>query len=207
MSQINYIAYMDDIITPTLNTTIINPSISESPTYTTVSFIPNLESGGNITSYNYGYSYAYPSLNTTYYPSGNTGANYIPLPQGSTGSNQNIINGPIGTIFTPMIYTGYTGTNCRHTCSCCIPRYISNNPPHIGTKIIPKNAEDVITFENIQDGDILIDFKRDNNKSEYECGAFYKESTLKFILQSNKNQFTMEQLDKSSIVKYTAVIL
>ena len=83
---------------------------------------------------------------------------------------------------------------------------MNDDPPHIGTKIIPKNAEDTITFENIQNGDILIDFKRDDNKSEYDCGAFYKESTLKFILQSNKNQFTMEQLDKSSIVKYTAVI-
>jgi hypothetical protein len=200
---------MDDIIiTPTLNTTVIN-TISSSPTYTTVSSIPTLESSYN---YTYNYTYTFPSLNTTYYPSGyiqtpsgNTGTNYIPPPQGSTGTNQNIMNDPISTVFTPIIYTGYTGTNCRHTCSCCIPRYMNENP-HIGTKIIPKNAEDAITFENIQDGDILIDFKRNDNKSEYDCGAFYKESTLKFILQSNKNQFTMEQLDKSSIVKYTAVI-
>jgi hypothetical protein len=177
MSQTNYIAYMDDIITPTLNTTVVNPFISEPPTYTTVS------SEGNIALYNY--TYAFPS-------------EYVHTPSDNTE------NSPVNTIFTPIIYTGYTGTNCRYTCNCCIPRYLNNYLSHVGTKIIPKNAEDTITFENIQDGDILIDFKRDNNKSEYECGAFYKESTLKFILESNKNQFTMEKLDKSSIVKYTA---
>jgi len=160
----NYIAYMDDIITPTLN-----PSLLETPTYTTVMSMPN----DNITLYNY--SYTFPSLNTTYYPNEYT-----------------------------LQTTGYTGTNCKYTCSCCIPKYMNNNYPHVGIKIIPKNAEDAITFENINDGDILIDFKRDNNKTEYDYGTYYKESTLKFILQSNKNQFTMEQLDKSSIVKYTA---
>ena len=80
------------------------------------------------------------------------------------------------------------------------------NIPHVGVKSIPRNSSDVITFDDINDGDILIDFKRDSTKSEYDCGAYYKESTLRFILQSRKNQFTLLPIDIDSIVKYTAQI-
>ena len=75
--------------------------------------------------------------------------------------------------------------------------------PNIGYKTIPKNSSDIITFEDIVDGDILIDFLRDT-KTEYEYGIYYKESTLNTILQSNKNQFTMKPIDIKSIVKYIA---
>jgi hypothetical protein len=74
----------------------------------------------------------------------------------------------------------------------------------VGDKIIPKNSEDAITFEQINDSDILIDFKRTNTKTEYDFGAFYKQSTLEYILKSNKNQFTLESIDINSIVKYVA---
>ena len=75
--------------------------------------------------------------------------------------------------------------------------------PNIGFKTIPKNSSDIITFEDIVDGDILIDFLRDT-KTEYEYGIYYKESTLDAILKSKKNQFTMKPIDIKSIVKYIA---
>jgi len=78
-----------------------------------------------------------------------------------------------------------------------------NNIPHIGSKPIPINSYDIITYEDIQDGDILINFNRDDNKTEYDYGAYYKESSLRFILDSKKNPFTMKNLDMNSLVKYT----
>jgi hypothetical protein len=78
--------------------------------------------------------------------------------------------------------------------------------PNIGFKNIPKDSTDVITLESIKMGDILIDFKRDDNKSEYDYDVYYKESSLKYILETNKNPFTMETLNRNSIVKYIAVI-
>lgn len=87
------------------------------------------------------------------------------------------------------------------------PGYIEtiiNTIPDIGIKIVPKNSIDVITFEDINEGDILINFNRYNNKTEYDCGAYYKESSLKNILLSKKNPFTMKELDISSFTKYKA---
>lgn len=87
------------------------------------------------------------------------------------------------------------------------PGYIEtiiNTIPNIGTKIVPKNSTDLITFEDINEGDILINFNRYKNKTEYDCGAYYKESSLKNILLSKKNPFTMKELDLSSFTKYQA---
>ena len=87
------------------------------------------------------------------------------------------------------------------------PEYIEtmiNTIPNIGIKIVPKNSTDLITFEDINEGDILINFNRYENKTEYDCGAYYKESSLKNILLSKKNPFTMKELDLSSFTKYQA---
>jgi hypothetical protein len=161
----------------------------------------------------------YTGINITFPTPDNTGTNYISPPQGNTGTNYTFPPpGYTGTnyIFPTTYSTGYSGTNYTLTsyvtgysgtnCSCCTSKYLTNIP-YGGTKIVPANAEDSITFETIENGDILVDFKRTENKTEYECGALYKESTLEFILRSNKNQFTMEPLDKSSIIKYTAVLM
>jgi hypothetical protein len=75
----------------------------------------------------------------------------------------------------------------------------------IESRIVPKDSTDVITYEDIKDGDILVDFLRDD-KTEYDHNTFYKESTLKYILESNKNQFTMKPIDSTTIVKYKAQI-
>jgi hypothetical protein len=82
------------------------------------------------------------------------------------------------------------------------PKKITNIP-YIGNKKIPKGSYDIITYERINDKDILIDFKRDH-KTEYEYNTFYKESNLDNIIKSGKNQFTMLSIDYSSVVKYTA---
>ena len=147
---------------------------------------------------------------TIFTPTGYSGTNYTItyIPTGYSGTNYTItgFTGTSDLIMLPFGHTGASyGTDYKYSCKCCQSKYIENNDiVNIGTKIIPSNAEDAITFENINEGDILIDFKRDNNKTEYDCGAYYKESTLNFILQSKKNQFTMEGLDYSSIVKYVA---
>ena len=75
----------------------------------------------------------------------------------------------------------------------------------IESRSVPKDSIDVITYEDIKDGDILVDFLRDD-KTEYEHNTFYKESTLKYIMESKKNQFTMKPIDITTIVKYKAQI-
>jgi hypothetical protein len=82
---------------------------------------------------------------------------------------------------------------------------INNTIPNLESRIVPKDSTDVITYEDIKDGDILVDFLRDD-KTEYDHNTFYKESTLKYILESNKNQFTMKPIDSATIVKYKAQI-
>lgn len=76
----------------------------------------------------------------------------------------------------------------------------------INYKTIPKGVYDAITYEDIKDGDILVDFLRCNNKTENDYDTYYKESTLTFILKMNKNPYTMESIDKNSIVKYIATM-
>jgi hypothetical protein len=83
---------------------------------------------------------------------------------------------------------------------------IIKNIKHIGLRNIPINSTDIITYEDINEGDILIDFNRDSNKTEYDYNVFYKESSLNEILKTKKNQFTMKNIDISSIVKYSAKI-
>jgi hypothetical protein len=103
-------------------------------------------------------------------------------------------------------------SNFLHT----VPKYIYGpycndtiikNIKHVGSRNIPINSTDIITYEEINEGDILIDFNRDSNKTEYDYNVFYKESTLIEILKSKKNQFTMKDIDISSIVKYSAIII
>jgi hypothetical protein len=80
-------------------------------------------------------------------------------------------------------------------------RNIINLIPIKMNKIIPTGSTDIITYEDINDNDIIIDFKRDS-KTESEHGAYYKESSFIDIFKGNKNPFTMLPLDANSIVKY-----
>jgi hypothetical protein len=101
--------------------------------------------------------------------------------------------------FLHTVHNYITGPYCNNT--------IIKNIKHVGSRNIPKNSTDIITFEEINNEDILIDFNRDSNKTEYDYNVFYKESTLIEILKSKKNQFTMKDIDISSIVKYSAIII
>ena len=82
---------------------------------------------------------------------------------------------------------------------------VINSIPMVADRIIPRESVDIITYEDINSGDILINFRRDT-KTENEYGAYYKESTLETIIKSKRNQFTMELLDITSFVKYRCII-
>jgi hypothetical protein len=133
-------------------------------------------------------------LNQTYIPigSGYSGAFWTPLDIGPNG----VINS------NPIYISGGTNSLPKYKIGPEYIKTIMNTIPNIGTKIIPRDSVDVITFEDINEGDILINFNRYQNKTEYDCGAYYKESSLKNILLSNKNPFTLKELDLSSFTKY-----
>ena len=189
------------------NENIISPTLYSTMEYNMTT--PSSTSP-NINYYNYHTLASYMNTQSDYM---NTPSGYMNTPSSYMNTPSGYMNTPSGYMNTPSGYTGinysyhynYTPSGYTGTCSDYIPS-INSYIPHIGFKTIPKNSSDVITFEDIQNGDILIDFKRDSIKSEYDCNTFYKESTLKFILETNKNQFTMEPIDKDSIVKYTAII-
>jgi hypothetical protein len=73
-------------------------------------------------------------------------------------------------------------------------------------RVVPLKSIDAITFEDIKNGDILIDFIRNDNKTEYYYHTYYKESTMEHILNTMKNPFTNATLDIDSVVKYPAIL-
>jgi hypothetical protein len=73
-------------------------------------------------------------------------------------------------------------------------------------RVIPLKSMDAITFEDIKNGDILIDFIRNDNKTEYYYHTYYKESTMEHILKTMKNPFTNASLIIDSVVKYPAIL-
>jgi hypothetical protein len=73
-------------------------------------------------------------------------------------------------------------------------------------RVLPLKATDAITFEDIKNGDILVDFIRNDNKTEYYYHTYYKESTMKHILKTMKNPFTNASLNMDSVVKYPAIL-
>jgi hypothetical protein len=134
---------------------------------------------------------------------------YIPGPLGTTGSYigpTSTGSGSTGPGFSTT-YISYSGATGTHYNSKFGPGYIDtviNTIPHVGTKIIPKDSVDALTFDEIMEGDLLINFNRYSDKSEYDYDTFYKESTLRNILIAKKNPFTMKELDLSSFTKYEA---
>jgi hypothetical protein len=173
-----YIAYVDDDIN--INYTI-TPNTIYAPIYNqhtgfTGTHGPYIQSGPS------GYNLLLNYNINTYFGNSGTFPSFMVL--GATGHNflNNNINGPY----------------CNDT--------IIKNIKHVGSRNVSINSTDIITYEEINDGDILIDFNRDSNKTEYDYNVFYKESTLIEILKTKKNQFTMKDIDISSIVKYSAKI-
>ena len=208
---------MSNITTyPTINDTysIINSSL---PSTSSNSTITNINS---IYSTNYTITNGYTGTHGPYIISGPSGYNMITNYNttygvsnlGYTGyvlsmNNYNLINGYTGD--NNLFYNTYTSSsiyNDIYTRGPICYDTIIKNIQHIGSKLIPKNSYDIITYEEIGEGDILINFNRDSNKTEYDYNTFYKFSTLIEILKSKKNQFTMKEIDISSIVKYNAKI-
>lgn len=152
------------------------------------------------------------ALNQTYITglSGTTGSYIGPTSMGGGLSGSALSNfGSTGPGFsgTYISHGGYSGATGTHYNSKFGPGYIDtviNTIPHVGTKIIPNDSVDALTFDEIMEGDLLINFNRFSDKTEYDYGTFYKESTLRNILIAKKNPFTMKELDLSSFTKYQA---
>jgi hypothetical protein len=152
-------------------------------------------------SYNYTYNYTIPSISPSNNYISNVSAIVIPEENKNItvyNYEYNISNTILNTTIYSSIQTNY---NYEYIKTDDIIRERINLIPITDFKQIPKNSVDSITYEDINENDILIDFKRDNNTESF-YGAYYKENTLFEILKSNKNPFTMLPLDQDSIVKY-----
>ena len=157
-------------------------------------------------SYNYNYIYTSPNqgnitvfnnyptinstlLNSTLYTNINTYPTFTTFPTSTTS-------------ITSTIYSyDYNNYLPKSQLSDDSIRDIINLIPIKMNKIIPVGSTDIITYEDINDNDIIIDFKRDS-MTEFEHGVYYKESSFIDIFKGNKNPFTMLPLDANSIVKY-----
>ena len=191
---------------PTLNSTYYVsesnlPSMSSNSTYVN-EYIAYVDDEVNVN-----YTVTTNTTNTIYAPiynehTGFTGTHGPYLLSGYSGYN-NFYYLSLGlqpnSNFLHTVPKNITGPYCNDT--------IIKNIKHVGSRNIPINSTDIITYEEINEGDILIDFNRDLNKTEYDYNVFYKESTLIEILKNKKNQFTMKDIDISSIVKYSAIII
>jgi hypothetical protein len=98
----------------------------------------------------------------------------------------------------------FDGTNnSRFHCNPLYYKFYNTNPTPliISTKIliIGPNEYDPITFDSIEDGDIIILINNDKR-------FMFKENTFKNHIVS-KNPFTNEKLNQNNIIKYIAVIM
>jgi len=150
----------------------------------------------NITTYNQNVTIFNPNIIVTATPTLFPLYNYIF--SGNTITTSNYID--------PLYYYINSGYDYYGIINIQNIENIINSIPIVENKIIPKGSTDTITYDDINNNDILIDFKRDT-KTEYEYGVYYKESNLKSLLESNKNPFTMNKLDINSIVKFKALVL
>lgn len=132
---------------------------------------------------------------------------------------------PQNYIIELLIYTKHRFNLTQNICEWYLSpgnindyTYLLNNPTYTSDIIvndiinyvkpreIPKDSFDAITFEDIKDGEILLDFPRNSNKTEYDFDTYYKESHLDFILRNKKNLFTGLPIDTNTIVKYFCFI-
>jgi hypothetical protein len=147
-------------------------------------------------SYNYTYNYTFPSISPSNYINNTSAIVNTTVYNYEYSVNNAILNTTIYSIPTNYNYYNYEYIKTDDSI-----RERINLIPITDFKQIPKNSVDSITYEDINENDILIDFKRDNN-TEFFYDAYYKESSIFDILKSNKNPFTMLPLDQDSIVKY-----
>ena len=67
---------------------------------------------------------------------------------------------------------------------------------------VPPGSIDIITYEKLKDGDIIVDFLRTDTEYESKFNTYYLESTFNTL---TKNPFTNKPIDKSSIIRYRVV--
>ena len=67
---------------------------------------------------------------------------------------------------------------------------------------VPPGTIDIITYEELKDGDIIVDFLRTDTEYESKFNTYYLESTFNTL---TKNPFTNKPIDKSSIIRYRVV--
>ena len=96
-----------------------------------------------------------------------------------------LYNGRISTIHYPAV------------------RHLHDKVHHIELHV-PPGTIDIITYEELKDGDIIVDFLRTNTEYESKFNTYYLESTFNTL---TKNQFTNKPIDKSSIIKYICKII
>jgi hypothetical protein len=81
---------------------------------------------------------------------------------------------------------------------------------HLNAKVhrielhVPSGTIDIITYEELKDGDIIVDFLRTETEYESKFNTYYLESTFNIL---TKNPFTNKPIDKSSIIKYICKII
>jgi hypothetical protein len=76
----------------------------------------------------------------------------------------------------------------------------NNNIPvqNIGSRFLPVNAENTITSNAIEDGNLMVNFQ-----NEFQHGRYYKQSTYN-AMQQKKNPYTQAPI--TALKQYTAVI-
>jgi hypothetical protein len=69
---------------------------------------------------------------------------------------------------------------------------------------VPSGTIDIITDEELKDGDIIVDFLRTDTEYESKFNTYCLESTFDIL---TKNPYTNKPIDKSSIIKYICKII
>jgi hypothetical protein len=69
---------------------------------------------------------------------------------------------------------------------------------------VPSGTIDIITYKELKDGDIIVDFLRTDTEYESKFNTYYLESTFDTL---TKNQFTNKPINKSSIIMYICKII
>jgi hypothetical protein len=68
-------------------------------------------------------------------------------------------------------------------------------------KNIPRNAENAVMMEPVQDGNNMVNFH-----GEYDLGRYYKKSTYNSMEYPKKNPFTRRAINSNNLVQYKAKV-
>lgn len=83
-----------------------------------------------------------------------------------------------------------------------IRAYLRNQETPRQPRNIPKGSENAIMFDEIQNNDLMVNFPRNNSKTEYNYGTYYKNSNSVRALKTNP--VTRRHLKNSNFKPYKA---